>query len=83
MGGMGEAGPGLAGVVVKLHQAEDQVCRHELKLVRGVGDDIPGRESKGVTGEDNCGHSSPVSEPVGSSGLAEDLEDGLLAGSRP
>lgn len=46
---MGEAGPGLAGVVVKLHQAEDQVCGHELKLVRRVGDDIPARESKRVT----------------------------------
>lgn len=48
VGGMGEAGPGLAGVVVELHQAEDQVCRHELKLVRGVGDDIPAWESRGV-----------------------------------
>lgn len=38
---MRQAGPGLASVVVKLHQAEDQVCRDELKLVGGIGDDVP------------------------------------------
>lgn len=39
--GVGQAGPGLARVVIKLHQAEDQVCGHQLKLVRRIGDDIP------------------------------------------
>lgn len=38
---MRQTGPGLASVVVKLHQAEDQVCRYELKLVGGIGDDVP------------------------------------------
>lgn len=45
MGGMRQAGPRLASVVVKLHQAEDQVCWYKLKLVGGIGDDIP-RERK-------------------------------------
>lgn len=83
MGGMGEAGPGLAGVVVKLHQAEDQVCWHELKLVWRVGDDVPGQgRQRGHTQEDNRVETTPLSEPKGSSGVSEDLEDGLLAGSR-
>lgn len=38
---MRQTGPGLASVVVKLHQAEDQVCRYEFKLVGGIGDDVP------------------------------------------
>lgn len=42
---MRQAGPGLASVVVKLHQTEDQVCRDELELVGGIGDDVP-RQSK-------------------------------------
>lgn len=43
-GGMGrvrQAGARLAGVVVKLHQAEDEVRGHQLEPVRGIGDDIP------------------------------------------
>lgn len=38
---MGQAGSRLTCVVVKLHQAEDQVCGDELKFVGRVGDDIP------------------------------------------
>jgi hypothetical protein len=38
---MRQTGPGLASVVVKLHQAEDQVCWYELKLVGRIGDDVP------------------------------------------
>lgn len=38
---MRQTGSGLASVVVKLHQAEDQVCRYELKLVGWIGDDVP------------------------------------------
>lgn len=34
---MGETSPGLASIVVKLHQTEDPVCRHKLKLVIWVG----------------------------------------------
>ncbi len=48
MGGVGRVGqacPGLACVVVKLHEAEDQVCGHELKLIRWVRDHIPARET--------------------------------------
>lgn len=40
MGGVGQARSGLARVVVKLHQTEDQVRGHQLKLVRRVCDDI-------------------------------------------
>ena len=49
MGGVGRVGqacPGLACVVVELHEAEDQVCGHQLELVRWVRDHIPGRETK-------------------------------------
>lgn len=46
MWGVGEAGPRLAGVVVKLHQAEDQVRGHQLKRVRRIGYDIPGGEGE-------------------------------------
>lgn len=53
MGGMGRVGqtrPRLSRVVVELHQAEDQVCGHELKLIRRVRDHIPaaraGREKE-------------------------------------
>lgn len=41
MRGVGEAGSGLAGVVVKLHQAEYQVRGHQLKCIRWIGYDIP------------------------------------------
>ena len=34
------AGSGLACIVVKLHQAEDQVCGDQLKLIWWVGDDV-------------------------------------------
>lgn len=38
---MGQAGSRLTCVVVKLHEAEDQVCGDELELVGWVSDDIP------------------------------------------
>lgn len=38
---MGQAGSRLTCVVVKLHQAEDQVCGDKLELIGRVGDDIP------------------------------------------
>lgn len=41
---MRQAGARLAGVVVKLHQAEDEVGGHQLESVRGIGDDIPAGE---------------------------------------
>lgn len=41
---MGQACPGLACVVVELHEAEDQVCGHELKLIRWVRDHIPAQD---------------------------------------
>lgn len=41
---MRQAGARLAGVVVKLHQAEDEVGGHQLEPVRGIGDDIPAGE---------------------------------------
>ena len=50
LGGVGEAGSGLARVVVKLHQAEDQVGGHQLKRVGRVSyhiareEEEPGRE---------------------------------------
>lgn len=40
MGGVGQARSGLARVVVELHQTEDQVRGHHLKLIRRVCDDI-------------------------------------------
>ena len=46
MGGVGRVGqacPRLACIVVELHEAEDQVCGHELKLIRWVRDHIPAR----------------------------------------
>ena len=42
MGGVGEAGPRLARIVVELHEAEDQVGGHQLKVVRRVRDHVPG-----------------------------------------
>lgn len=36
----GQVGAGLAGVVVELHQAEDQICRHQLEVVRRVRDHV-------------------------------------------
>lgn len=42
VGGMGQAGARLARVVVKLHQAEDQVGRHQLERVRRVGYHVSG-----------------------------------------
>lgn len=44
MGGMRKTGPGLASVVVELHQTEDQVCRHKLKLIRWVCDNITAKK---------------------------------------
>lgn len=43
---MREAGSGLASVVVKLHQTEDQVRRHKLKFIRWVCDNITGKEGR-------------------------------------
>lgn len=43
MGGVGRVGQacsGLARVVVELHEAEDQVCGHQLELVRWIRDHI-------------------------------------------
>lgn len=34
---MRQTGPGLASIVVELHQTEDQVRRHKLELIRWVG----------------------------------------------
>lgn len=58
MGGMGRVGqarPRLSRVVVELHQAEDEVCGHELKLIRRVRDHIPaaGRGEKGPKKEED------------------------------
>lgn len=39
--GVGQARPGLACIVVKLHEAEDQVGGHQLELVRRVRDHVP------------------------------------------
>lgn len=50
MGGMRKTGPGLASVVVKLHQTEDQVCRHKLKLIRWVCDNVTGKRGKEEVG---------------------------------
>lgn len=52
MRAVGEAGPGLARIMVKLHQAEDQVCGDQLKLIRRVGDHIP-VDRTGVSGRQN------------------------------
>lgn len=49
MGGMGRVGqacPGLACVVVELHEAEDQVCGHQLKLIWWVCDHISAQGKK-------------------------------------
>lgn len=41
VGGLsGQVGAGLAGIVVELHQAEDQICRHQLEDVRRVCDHV-------------------------------------------
>lgn len=42
--GVGQARPGLACVVVKLHEAEDQVGGHQLELVRRVRDHVPAEQ---------------------------------------
>lgn len=39
--GVGQARPGLACIVVKLHEAEDQVGGHQLELERRVRDHVP------------------------------------------
>lgn len=52
MGGVGRVGqtcPGLSCVVVELHEAEDQVCGNQLKLVRWVCDDITAKREKYTT----------------------------------
>lgn len=60
-GGMGrvrrvrQASARLASVVVKLHQAEDEVGGHQLEPVWGVGDDIPAWEGGAVTEGDATG----------------------------
>lgn len=43
---MGETGPGLACIVVKLHQTEDPVRRYELKLIIWVGYNKTEKEKK-------------------------------------
>lgn len=43
--GVGQARPGLARVVVELHEAEDQVGGHELELVRRVCDHVPAEQN--------------------------------------
>lgn len=43
--GVGQARPGLARVVVELHEAEDQVGGHELELVRRVCDHVPAEQT--------------------------------------
>lgn len=45
MRGVGQARPGLACVVVELHEAEDQVGGHELELVRRVCDHVPAEQT--------------------------------------
>lgn len=44
--GVGQARPGLARVVVELHEAEDQVGGHELELVRRVCDHVPAEQTR-------------------------------------
>ncbi len=46
MGGVGQARSRLARIVVKLHQTEDQVRGHQLKLIRRVCDDISAHMEK-------------------------------------
>lgn len=43
---MRKTGSGLASVVVKLHQTEDQVRRHKLKFIRWVCDNITGKKGR-------------------------------------
>lgn len=43
---MRKTGPGLASIVVKLHQTEDQVCRHKLKFIWWVCDNITGKKER-------------------------------------
>lgn len=43
---MRKAGSGLASVVVKLHQTEDQVRRHKLEFIRWVCDNITGKKGR-------------------------------------
>lgn len=43
---MRKTGSGLASVVVKLHQTEDQVRRHELEFVRWVCDNVTGKSGR-------------------------------------
>lgn len=43
---MRKAGSGLASVVVKLHQTEDQVRRHKLKFIWWVCDNITGEKGR-------------------------------------
>lgn len=43
---MRKTGSGLASVVVKLHQTEDQVRRHELEFVRWVCDNVTGKRGR-------------------------------------
>lgn len=48
MGGVGRVGqacPGLACVMVKLHEAENQVCRNQLKLIWWVCDHISAKRT--------------------------------------
>lgn len=43
---MRKTGSGLASVVVKLHQTEDQVRRHKLKFIWWVCDNITGEKGR-------------------------------------
>lgn len=42
----GQVAAGLTGVVVELHQAEDEICRHQLKSIRWVCDHVSVRVKK-------------------------------------
>lgn len=63
-GGMGrvrrvrQAGARLAGVVVKLHQAEDEVRGHQLEAVRGIGDDVAAGGGRSIRGLQSRGRVS-------------------------
>lgn len=54
VGRVGQACSGLARVVVKLHEAEDQVCGHQLKLIRWVCDHVSAQENKCYRGLNFC-----------------------------
>lgn len=47
----GQVAARMAGVVVELHQAEDQICRHQLEAIRRIRDHVS------ATRETNIQHS--------------------------